>query len=325
MGKKSTRRAAVSAPAGATTRGQVPVVGPREPCPCGSGRRYKACHGRAAGEVAEAFVARPFEGLASECDLVAMKEIVPAATATLTLSAEQAGAVERPVTLATVLPMAWPGLVRTDGARFVGLQVPGSSGDASRDAGHALEQVLAAEPGSPIPPSLLPGAGPRLLDLLDPAAPLEVEVHEGFDFWLAGVEDRSPEVVASMERANEAVVPTVRLAGVEAAYWCQIRDRNHLRWVVPFDDEALLDALARLHATGDDTVGPGSRYVGSFRAHGLVVPVWDLDAGTPAEALEEPVIAFAGRLDEALADTTPLGDAARRAKSGLRSRQVTLR
>ena len=26
----------------------VPVVGGREPCPCGSGRRYKACHGRAA-------------------------------------------------------------------------------------------------------------------------------------------------------------------------------------------------------------------------------------------------------------------------------------
>ncbi|MYX19379.1 SEC-C metal-binding domain-containing protein, partial [Streptomyces sp. SID8380] len=23
--------------------GEVPVVGAREPCPCGSGRRYKAC------------------------------------------------------------------------------------------------------------------------------------------------------------------------------------------------------------------------------------------------------------------------------------------
>ena len=31
-------------------------VGPREPCPCGSGKRYKACHGKAGG----VFVARPF-------------------------------------------------------------------------------------------------------------------------------------------------------------------------------------------------------------------------------------------------------------------------
>ena len=131
---------------------------------------------------------------------------------------------------------------------FVGLQVPGGSGDANRDVAHALERALAAEPGTPIEPTALPGPGPRLQDLLDPAAPLDVQVHAGFDFWLDGVEDRSPEVVASMERANEAAVPTVRLTSVEAAYWCQIRDRYHLRWVVPHDEDALLDALARLHA-----------------------------------------------------------------------------
>ena len=26
---------------------EIPVVGLREPCPCGSGKRYKACHGKA--------------------------------------------------------------------------------------------------------------------------------------------------------------------------------------------------------------------------------------------------------------------------------------
>jgi hypothetical protein len=128
-----------------------------------------------------------------------------------------------------------------------------------------------------------------------------------------------------MERANEAVVPTVRMTSVEAAYWCEIRERNHLRWVLPYDEEALLDALARLHAAGADSVGDGSRYVGAFRAHGLVVPVWDLAGGTSAEALEEPLAAFAGRLDEALADSTPLDGTARRARDGLRSRQLTLR
>ena len=315
MGNKATRRRTAGTPA---ADGEIPVVGAREPCPCGSGRRYKACHGRAAGEAAEAFVARPFEGLAGECDWVAMREIVPAATSPLVL------ADGRQVTLATVLPMAWPGLVRQDGERFVGLQVRGGSGDASRDVAHALEQVLDAEPGSPIAPTALPGPGARLQDLVDLAAPLEVEVRSGFDFWL-DEEERSPEVVASMERANEAVVPTVRLTSVEAAYWCEIRGRYHLRWVVPHDEDTLLDALARLHATGSDSVGEGSRYVGSFRAHGLVVPVWDLAEGTSAEAIEEPVDAFAGRLAEALADTSPLDDAARRAKAGLRSRQLTLR
>jgi hypothetical protein len=316
--RSATRRT----PNSSVVTGDVPVVSGREPCPCGSGRRYKACHGRAAGQAAETFVARPFEGLSGECDWVALREIVPAATAALTLAGAEAG---RAATLATVLPMAWPGLVRQDGEVFVGLQVPGGSGDANRDVAHALEQALLAEPGTPIAPTALPGPGRRLQDLLDPAAALDVRVHDGFDFWLEGVEDRSPDVVASMERANEAAVPTVRLTSVEAAYWCEIRGRYHLRWVVPHDEDALLDALARLHATGADTVGDGSRYVGSFRAHGLVVPVWDLAEGTSAESLEEPVDAFATRLAEALADTAPLDDAARRARAGLRSRQLTLR
>ncbi len=42
--------------------GNVPVVGAREPCPCGSGRRYKACHGRAAAQAVTELVQRPFEG-----------------------------------------------------------------------------------------------------------------------------------------------------------------------------------------------------------------------------------------------------------------------
>lgn len=320
MGTKSTRRR-VSAPTDSDA--EVPVVGAREPCPCGSGRRYKACHGRAGVRAAEAFVPRPFEGLPGECDWVAMRQIVPAATAALTLSdSEAAGS---GVTLATVLPMAWPGLVRQDGAVFVGLQVAGGSGDASRDVAVALERALEAEPGSPIAPSSLPGPGPRLQDLLDLTVPLTVQVHSGFDFWLDGLEERTPDVVESMERANEAVVPTERLTSVEAAYWCEIGERNHVRWVVPHDEDALLDALARLHAANSDGLGEGSRYVGAFRADGLVVPVWDLATGATAEAIEEPVAALAARLDEALADTSPLDAAARRARAGLASRQLTLR
>jgi hypothetical protein len=253
---------------------------------------------------------------------VALREVVPAATAELTLAGEHAG---RTATVATVLPMAWAGLVRADGTVFVGLQVPVGSGDASRDVARALEIALAAEAGTPVPPTSDPGPGPRLQDVLDPATPLSVRVHEGFDFWLQDDEERTPDVVASMERANAAVVPTVRLTSVEAAYWCRIRDRAHLRWVVPFEEESLLDAMARLHARGADSLGDGTRYVGSFRAHGLVVPVWDLPVDAGAESVEEPLDALAGRLADALADDSPLDDAARRARAGLRGRQLTLR
>jgi len=321
--KSSSKQSTGGSRSGATlSSADVAVVSGREPCPCGSGRRYKACHGRDAGQAAEQFVARPFEGLPGECDWVAMREIVPAATARLHLTGHLGG---REATLATVLPMAWPGLVRQDGSVYVGLQVTGGSGDASRDVADALEKALDAEPGSPIMQPTLPAPGRRLQDLIDPTAAFEVEVHPGFDFWLEGVEDQSADVVASMDRANEAVVPTTRLTSVEAAYWCEIRDRNHLRWVMPHDEEALLDALARLHVLGADVVGKDSRYVGAFRADGLMVPVWDLEPGTAADSLEDPVIVFAGRLAEAMADGTPLDDAQRRARAGLRSRQLTLR
>ncbi len=83
MAKKN--RAGTSAVSAiAELEGEVPVVGMREPCPCSSGRRYKACHGREASK-AVAAPSRPFQGFASECDIVAMRELVPSATAVLTL------------------------------------------------------------------------------------------------------------------------------------------------------------------------------------------------------------------------------------------------
>ena len=92
MGKKAKRVG------GSAVEGDVPVVGMREPCPCGSGRRYKACHGKEASRAVTA-PARPFEGFASECDIVAMRELVPSATTSLTLVK---GVGDRAVTLATV-------------------------------------------------------------------------------------------------------------------------------------------------------------------------------------------------------------------------------
>ncbi len=317
MAKKKTPRSK----AAVVDAADLPVVGPREPCPCGSGKKYKTCHGRQAAQASRRLVARPFAGLPGECDWIAMLEMLPAATAPLALTGEHADA---EVTVATVLPGAAPALVRATGEVLLGLQSPGGSGDASRDIAETLLRALAAGPGSQISATGLPGPGPRLQDLVDPGAPFEVTLHPGFDFWIGG-EELAPELQAAMERANAGVVPTVRLDNLEAAYWVRMGAKEHLRWVLPFDEDPLLNGFARLHAAGADTLGPDTRFIGSFRAHGVLVPVWDLAPGTEAEEVQEPAAAYLERLQEAMASDEPLTSQERHARAGLQNRQITLR
>ncbi|MGW7415379.1 DUF5926 family protein [Streptomyces sp. NPDC054863] len=306
-----------------TSNEPVPVVGAREPCPCGSGRRYKACHGRAASHAVTELVQRPFDGLAGECDWVALRELVPAATVELKLKGGLPEGVPS-VTLATVLPMAWPALRREDGSVLLGLQNDTPSGDLSRDLADTLKRALSAEPGNPVAAAKAPSDGPRLQDLLDPDAAFAPDVHTGFEFWVPDSANASAEVTASLERANAAAIPTVRLTGVDAAYWCETPEKNHLRWAMPHPEEKLLDALARLHAAGDSSLGDDTRLVGSFRAHGIIVPVWDLPSAMTAEECEKPAAEFAERLATALASDAPLTAEERRSRGGLTNRQVTL-
>lgn len=322
MGKKSRNRATSTATVTLDPADLVDV-GPREPCPCGSGKRFKQCHGRERAQAADAFVVRPFEGLPSECDLIAFREIVPAATAEVTLAGTDA---DRRVTLCTLLPMAMPGLVRDDNTIWIGLQTHASTGDPSRDLGHALTAALATEPGNPIQLGDLLTPGPRLQDLIDTSKPITPVVHEGFDFWIGeNVDDPTGEVAAGLERANSAAAPTVRLESVEAAYWTQIGDRRYLRWVLPHPEDTLLDALARLHAAGSSALSEGTRLIGSFRALGVLAPVWELPADTEAAELEKPAADFAAALDEALAADAPLTAEERAARAGLANRQLTIR
>lgn len=315
MGKKSrtkSRSQVTETPAG--------EVGPRQPCPCGSGRRYKACHGSADGPP-PTFVRRPFEGMPGECDLVALRELVPSATAPLTVPT----AGDRTVVLTSLNPGAVPALVRDDGTIWLGLQVQHAYGDPSRDLAAVLTKALEAEPGSGVGLTTAPAPdAPRLQDLVEQDS-LDVTVHEGFAWWVADVDDEDGSLAAALEQADEAASPTLRLTSVDAAYWVDVGSKEHLRWVMPHDEDALLDALARLHAAGRTSLVEGSRLVGMFRAHGLLVPVWDLAVGTGAEALEEPAAAFAAALDEALAATEPLSAEERSARSGLANRQLTIR
>ncbi|HET9143688.1 DUF5926 family protein [Actinophytocola sp.] len=314
MSKRSAVRSSKPAPNG---------VNPRQPCPCGSGKRYKACHGASGGPV-DVPVARPFEGLAGECELIALREFVPSAVAPLTLA--EPG--ERAVSLATVLPMAAAAIVRSDGTALVGMQVQTRSSDVSRDVARAIRWALSAEPGDVLAVvDTAPGEATeeRLQDVLDAGAALEPELHSDFAWWMPPDTEPTGEVALSLERANSAILPTERIG--PAAYWVNAGEKAHLRWVRPEPEERLLAAMARLSARGELTLGEGSRYAGSFRAHGLLVPVWDLDPESHAREWTTPVADLGARLDSALStvDSTPLTGDERRARDGLLGRQVTIR
>ena len=246
------------------------------------------------------YVARPFEGLPSECDIVAMRELVPTATAPLTVTGT-----DKPVTLCSLLPMAAPAMVRDSGG-----DLAGAAGAAQlrrpvpRPRGRAAGRARVAEPGV-VGLTAPPGDGPAAAGPGRPSKPLDVTVHDGFDFWVSDVEDKD-ELAAALEQANAAANPTARLTQVEAAYWTDVGTKEHLRWVMPEPEDALLDALARLHVAGKDVIIEGARLVGMFRAHGLLAPVWDLPLGTGPEALEDPASTFAADLAAALADDSEL-------------------
>ncbi|MEV0715747.1 DUF5926 family protein [Asanoa sp. NPDC050611] len=271
------------------------------------------------------FSARPFEGLADEVEWIALRELVPAASAPLTLGPELVKEFgDRPVTLATVLPMAWPAMTKPDGRVFLGLQRHVQSGDVSRDLAVALVRALQTNPGSPVSVPAHAGVGPRLQDLIVDG-PLDVTLHDGFEFWLDDDAGDDANVKASLERANASIYPTVRLAAAKAAYWCRVPDRGHIRWVLPDDEDAALAALARLSAAGDLLLGEGTKFAGMFRAHGRLVPVWDIPRDPEAAEWEAALAAFAKRYQDALGDTSPLDAAARRSRQGLVGRQLTLR
>ncbi|WP_414944751.1 DUF5926 family protein [Amycolatopsis sp. cmx-11-32] len=276
-------------------------------------------------KVRDVFVGQPFEGLAAETELIALREFVPSATASLTL----AGSGEK-VTLGTVLPMAAAAFVRSDGERYVGMQVQTRSSDISRDLGRSLQWALEAKEGDvlSVPDTTTPPTADekaRLQDLLDTSVELDVTLYNDFAWWLPEDADASGDVALSLERANAAIMPTERLGA--GAYWVLAGEKAHLRWVRPEPENLLLQALARLSAAGELGLGEGSRYAGSFRAHGLLVPVWDLDPEAHAREWADAKGQLGVRLEAALKslDTEPVNAAERRSRDGLIGRQLTIR
>lgn len=271
------------------------------------------------------FVARPFEGLPGESDWVALREILPAATLRVTLAAPYALDGVDDVRIATVLPMAWPGLHRSDGVVYAATQAGSSSGDASRDLAAQVLAAAALPAGTPLTTApVVTADSPRLQDVLDVSFAHEVALHEGFDFWVEGQELGAAER-ESLERANEAALPTVRLEALPSAYWVAMGQRCYIRLVLPQDEDAATNALARLSAAGENSLGDDTRLLGAFRACGLLIPVWEVEPDLEAASHEDALAAFDTRYARALTEDAALDAQERRARAGLLSRQVTLR
>lgn len=290
-----------------------------------SNRAAKLEQRRLEREAEVAAPTRPFEGLAAECDLVALREFVPSALVELPVRDA-----DKPVTAATVLPGAVAALVRDESGaagRYVGLQVQAHTADPGADLGAAVSWAQAAEPGSSLAFADPGSESPRLADVLVADALPKITVHQNFDWWIPEGVEPAADVAATVQQANMAIMPSARVEadGVVAAWWVDAGERAHLRWVRPEDEDTLMLALARVHAAGGLHLGEGSRFAGSFRTHGLLVPVFDLDREKHPDEWAGPTAELGKRLAEALAVDAPLTGAEVRARDGLRGRQVTLR
>ena len=249
------------------------------------------------------FERRPFEGLAGETDWVALREILPAATAVVTVRPEHVpeGAPSE-VTVATVLPLAWPGLHRADGAVLIGTQSGNASGDASRDLAGQLLAATRRRAGHPVSrPPQATADSPRLQDVLDRRRARSRSPCTRASTSGSAARSSRPRAPSRSSAPTPPSSPPSRLTALPSAYWCRIGERTHIRLVLPDDEDAATDALARLHAAGDDALGDDTRLLGAFRACGLLVPVWDLDPELEAADYEDELAAWGTRYAAALA------------------------
>ena len=269
------------------------------------------------------FKERPFEGLAREGELVAMREIIPCATLKAKTNTEHGGLDFHFVTL---VPDGHQAMVREDGHILVGLQTRFHTGDLSHDCAagllKAIDMVNQDETG--IVNVDVRDAAPRLQDLLDPDGFGDIEVVEDFEYWIDPTKERTEDMDRALAQNRDDVVPTAKVPGVHGMFWCSM-NRNFVRWVTDVEESALFTALARLQAAGQATMGPDSRFVGAFRACGIAIPVFELAEGATELDIAGDAAVLEQRLQEALTVTEPLSDAERRARQGLISRQVTVR
>lgn len=269
------------------------------------------------------FVARPFEGLPREVELVAMREIIPCATLTARTNADH-GSVA--FDFVTALPDGRGAMVRGDGRILVALQTRSNSGDLSHDAGAALLNAISAKQNGDegLVDFNVRDPSERLQDILDPDSLGEMVLEENFAFWLNPDEDWDEATRRALEENHNEIIPTVKVEGVEGMYWCEM-NRNFVRYLSDVEESPLFDALARVQAAGKANLGEGSRFIGAFRACGIAIPVFELAEGVRAEDIVKEAGALEKAIAAALKVKEPLTPEERRARQGMVSRQVTIR
>ena len=287
-------------------------------------RRQAKLAARAAERAAFVGNPRPFQDYEAEADLVAIREFAPAVVVPVTV----AGA-ERTIALCTVLPGGVAALTRAadqGNDALVAMQTQARSNDGAADLARALAWARDAEPGSQLASSTS-GEAPALTEILSDVDMANLVVHQDFEWWLPENVERTPAIQQNLEMANSALLPSYRLdADVNGAvWWIDPGERAHLRWVRREPEAQLLEALARIQAEDQLSLGEGSKFAGAFRADGLLVPVWDVDNTQSHEHWVAAVVDFDQRLSDKLALTEPLTAAERKSRETIVSRQVTLR
>lgn len=275
----------------------------------------------------EAFVGnpRPFAGVAGECDLVAMAQFVPSARASVSLEG-----VDHSVSIVTVLPGAIAALSRaipSGTESLVGLQTASFGNDPAADLAASLAWVRDSAPGDTLQAAAPDESTPSLASLLEGNSSLDIEVLPDFSWWIAEGQEAHPQIAQAITHANSAMMPSARIdtPGADAAWWVDAGERAHIRWVRPEDEDALFDAMARLHNRGELTLGEGSSFAGSFRTYGLLVPVFDLDREQGSDHWIDGLTALDEKFTAALGETAELTSDERASRNGLLARQVTIR
>ena len=292
--------------------------------PEGMSRRQAKLAARAAEREALAGDPRPYKDFAAETDLVALQEFVPATTAKLDVNGT-------PVTLATVLPGAGAALVRSEdeGAeRLVALQVQSHSGNPARDLAYALNWVVNAQPGETLGSTAADGSQPELTSLISASADLDITEHSDFNWWFPSGAGMNMQIQQALQRANDAIMPSTKVAAdVPGSVWWVNPGggKAHIRWVRPEDDErAMLNALARIAARGELNLGEGTKFAGTFRTHGLLVPVFDLDPSVAADSYGEALATVNAAIEKEYTNSDQLTADERKQLENIKSRQVTI-
>ena len=191
----------------------------KEQLPEGMSRRQAKLAARAKERAALEKDPRPYGGLAAEASLVAMQEFVPSAFAKLDVKG-----CDKNVYVATVLPGASAALIRDTefgGDAFVGLQVQSHTHNPGRDLAFALNWVKNNEPGATLESTAADGSEPKLEELIDASATLDVQVHQDFEWWIPEGAQVTPQIAQSLRAANDSVIESHQVGEniTGAAFW----------------------------------------------------------------------------------------------------------